>query len=68
MFNDLLTSLAKQWKLVWEAFGAASPLANALQIIVTAIAFIGGTRLYVSRRLRDKDGQISDLQEDLEHR
>ena len=68
MFEDLWTSLVTQWTAFWRAFEAAGALANAIQIFAGAFAAVTSVHWYVRRKLKDKDGQILDLKEDLERR
>jgi hypothetical protein len=57
---------------IWEWFNHAGPLANAASIIVPCVTLAATARWYIHRyihaRLRDKDGEISDLKADIAHR
>lgn len=68
MLGDLLEPLVTRWKAIWDAFNDAGPLANAIQIIGFFAACAGVGRWYVHRRLKDKDGQILLLKEDVASR
>jgi hypothetical protein len=51
-----------------EAFTNASPLANAVTILLPLVTLILAIRAYVHKRLKDKEGQILLLQADVKTR
>ena len=53
--QDVLQGLSTKWGTVWEAFGNADPLVNAIELATILITIRGALRVYVRRkRLADQ--------------
>ncbi len=68
MNRDLVSSIWYLWAHLLAAFKEASPLANAVTLLAPAISITLGVRTYIHRRIKDKDGVIADLRDDLADR
>jgi hypothetical protein len=66
-----MSQLSSLWQLflaIRKAFGDASPLANAVTILLPVCTWIWGFRWVLHRRLKTLKGEIHDLEKDIEHR